>query len=280
MSSAGLVRSAALVALVALAALAVLGFSRPGNERPPNSENAAPLQPVRQSPRVEVSSADGDDSEQPSAGTSRQEAVGQPAPAKEGHLPEWFDADVEILPQRLTDLERARVMSYVDSMEAAAAADVRQHMNVVDAPSMHAAAKSLRRQELWRAVAQAIAHGDYWIFVPREMRTIRPPPGVVEQMLPAVVDGRQVTLFFALDTAVHVGLRDARRYEDDMRWFVLTEAARIFNSRTDAERRWLWGEWKRAQAGPAAPPPHLAAQFPEGVIVHEQNVIMTLPPRR
>jgi hypothetical protein len=277
MSSAGLVRSAALVALVAFA---VLCFSWPGNAGPPSRENAAPLQPVRQSLRVEESSAYRHDSGQPSAGSSRQEAVGQPAPAKEGHLPEWVDADVEILPQRLTELERARALSYVDSMEAAAAADVRQHLDSADAPSMHAAAKALRRQELWRAVAHAIAHGDYWIFVPREMRTIRPPPGVVDQMLPAVVDGRQVTLFFALDTAVHVGLRDARRYEDDMRWFVLTEAARNFNSRTDAERRWLWGEWKRAQAGPAAPPPHLAAQFPEGVIVHEQNVIMTLPPRR
>jgi len=189
-------------------------------------------------------------------------------------------AGFEQVEGELSASEVAVVQSYLTPLLDGAARELDELVvDPLDPEYLAAAAKAVRRIELWKATERALRAGDYVISA-NQPGSWSNPPGVILQPFPTWKDGKSVTLLFELKLDQVPGLRDARQYEKDMEQFRLQEAARRYNSLANAEReqRYLRYRTLRDEAGSwDALPADVRAEFPFENQVREGSFLMGGP---
>jgi hypothetical protein len=218
-----------------------------------------------------------------SDGSTQRTTVGLPSEqaAPTSTLPVWLSS-VEVIPGSLSAAELATTLSYVGPLIEHATNEVQQgRFDAQSAEDLAAEAAAWQQLELWRTVEQKLRTGDYFIAASLPPQ-VQPPRGQRFEAFPATKDGRPVTLGFVFDRATSPNLFDASAYARDLELFRLHEAARKFNSLSDAERRRLLTEYNRlnGQRPWHELPAEMRRQFPIENVVDEHTLLMRVPPGR
>jgi hypothetical protein len=203
----------------------------------------------------------------------------QTAPAST--LPDWLSS-VEVIPGSLSAAELATTLSYVGPLIEHATNEVQQgRFDAQSAEDLAAEAVAWQQLELWRTVEHKLRTGDYFIAASLPPQ-VQPPRDQRFEAFPAKKDGRPVTLGFVFDRATSPNLFDASAYAKVLELFRLHEAARKFNSLSDAERRRMLTEYNRLkeQRPWHELPPEMQRQFPIENVVDEHTLLMRAPPGR
>ena len=134
----------------------------------------------------------------------------------------------------------------------------------------------LRSAVLWRTVAEALERGSYWLGTDYPA-TLPGRASVDYQAMSVTHAGKPATAVFVLG-GVGPGkdLADVAEYFERQHTFLMHEAARVFNGKSDEERRRLFDSYLAATANGDHDQlgTELARIFPSGVWVDERTLLM------
>ena len=149
-----------------------------------------------------------------------------------------------------------------------------------DAHSATQEADLLRTVFLWKAVGESLDAGQYWLGDTYPSMLPKPPRGAHFQALTVVKGGAQATAVFVIESGgVASQFGAVMEHRENRRLFWLHEAARLFNSSPDAERRQLYERFKAetAKGGYQAVSADLRLLFPFENEVNEERFLMYVP---